>query len=615
MNTKIFLSTSVLLIAGCATTTEPDLISKINQEIECKPSAAGAVDAADDWARGYILVQPRAGLSNEKFDEVIRGNGGRSLGRIANLPVHKISVPEHAEDAVVRALSRNPSIKFAEKDMLMLPNEVIPDDPRFSEQWHLSKIQAPAAWSLAQGGEVVIAVLDTGVYGGHPDLVDKMVPGWNVVSGDTNTDDIHGHGTAVSGFVGAASNNAVGITSAGFNAKIMPIRITNSSDGAASYSSMANGITWAVDHGAKVVNISYKAFKSSTATAAANYMRSKGGVVVVGAGNDNTDLGYSNNASMITVAATTGSDTKASFSNYGDYIDVTAPGASVLTTNKGGGYNKWSGTSFSSPITAGVVGLIMSANPNLNPDQIERILESSADDLIAGVDWHMYYGHGRINAESAVQLALSTSAEDNQAPAVTIFSPSFNEIVKGNVLVEVSATDNMGVNGVSLYVGGEVIATDLSAPYQFSWDSTQVADGAISLSAKANDAALNEGVSNDVVLEVQNIEPEEDYDAPTVIISNPVDGSFVKRTVNISVSAMDNIQVAEIELFINGVVVSRVAADALNYSWNTRKVADGSYVISAIALDTSGNASDVFVIEVIIGGDTATTTKGNGRKK
>jgi len=614
MNTKIFLSTSALLIAGCATTTEPDLISKINQEIECTPSAAGSVDAADDWARGYILVQPRAGLSNEKFDEVIRGNGGRSLGRIANLPVHKISVPEHAEDAVVRALSRNPSIKFAEKDMLMLPNEVIPDDPKFSEQWSLSKIQAPLAWSVAQGDGVIVAVLDTGVYGEHPDLVSKMVPGWNVVSSNADTADIYGHGTSVAGVVGAASNNGDGIASAGFNVQIMPVRISSSSDGSASYSSMAKGVTWAVDHGAKVANISYKAFKSSTVTTAANYMRNKGGVVVVSAGNQGSDLGYSNNASMITVAATTSSDTKASWSNFGDYVDVTATGSAILSTNAGGGYGNHSGTSFSSPMTAGVVGLIMSANPNLTPDQVESILESTADDLIEGVDWHMYYGHGRINATKAVELALNTSAIDSQVPAVTIFSPGVSEVVKGNTLIEVSATDNMGVNEVSLYADGVLVGTDISMPYQFSWDSTQISDGVVSLMAKAKDAAFNEGVSNDVLVEVQNIVPVEDYDAPVVTISNPVDGSTVKRTVNILVDATDNVQVAEIELSIDGVVVSTIAADILSYSWNTRKIADGTHVISAIAMDTSGNASNVFTIEVLIGGD-ADTTRTKGRKK
>ena len=600
-------------MAGCATTDKPDIVSLINQDLENSPTAAGG-GAGENWARGYILVQPRAGLSSDKFDEIVRGKGGRSLGRLANLPIHKIAVPENAEDAVVRALSKNPSIKFAEKDMLVVADEFIPNDSRYSEAWHLAKIQAPAAWDLAQGDGIVIAVLDSGVYGAHPDLSSKMVAGWNIPSGNTDTADINGHGTAVAGFVGAATNNLEGISSAGFNAKIMPVRVTNYADGGAYVSDIAKGITWAADNGAQVANASFKIYDSSTATAAAQYMRSKGGVVVTSAGNNNTDSGNADNAAMITVAATTSSDVKASFSNYGNYVDVTAPGASVLTTNRSGGYNNWSGTSFSSPLTAGVVGLIMSANPNLNPDQVESVLEASADDLIDGVDWHMYYGHGRINAAAAVQMALNTSAADSQAPVVTVFAPGKNALVSGNVLVEVSATDNTGVNEVSLYANGVLVATDMTAPYQFSWDSMQESDGLVTLSATAVDASLNEGVSSDLTIEVQNTVPVEDVTAPTVVITNPVDGEAVTRTVSINVDALDDVQVAEIQLMIDGEVVNSDITNSISYSWNTRKVASGIHVISAIATDTSGNVSQLAVVSVTIGGDSTTTTKTKGRK-
>jgi len=615
MNAKIFLSTSVLLIAGCATTTEPDVISKINQEIECSPSAAGAVGAADDWARGYILVQPRAGLSNEKFDEVIRGNGGRSLGRIANLPVHKISVPEHAEDAVVRALSRNPSIKFAEKDMLIAPDEFIPNDSKYVSEWHLPIIHAPEAWALSQGDGVVVAVIDTGVYGAHPDLNSKMIDGWNVVSNDTDTSDIMGHGTAVAGFVGAASNNLIGVASVGFNAQIMPIRITNRADGAAYYSDIAKGVNWAANNGAKIANISFEVVNSSSVRTAAQDMRNKGGVVVSGAGNSNMDLGSADNPYIIVVAATTSSDTKASFSNYGSYVDISAPGAGVLTTNRSGGYSSWNGTSFSSPITAGVAALVMSANPNLSPDQVEMVLEDSADDLISGVDWHMYYGHGRVNAAKAVQLALATSAQDILAPEVTIFSPLANDVVKGSVLLEVNATDNIGVKEVSLYINGALLASDITTPYQFSWDSTQEVDGIVTLTAKAVDSALNEGFSKDLNVEVNNEPVVEDFIAPEIGISNPLDGSVVDRTVNIDVTAIDNVEVAETQLFINGTLVDSVVGGVLSYSWNTRKVADGEYLIRASAVDTSGNGVESSIITVTKGAADTSTKPTRGKKK
>jgi len=614
---KLVLASSVLVLTACATTQKTDIVSQINQEMACYPSAAGG-SAAEDWARGYILVQPRAGLSDDKFDEIVRGKGGRSLGRLANLPIHKIAVPENAEDAVVRALSKNPSIKFAEKDMLVAPDEFIPNDPRYSEAWHLATIQAPAAWDLAQGDGIVIAVLDTGVYGAHPDLSSKMVAGWNIPSGNTDTADIHGHGTAVAGFAGADTNNAIGISSVGFNTQIMPIRITNRTDGAAYFSDIAKGVNWAISNGAKVANISFEVVSSSTVKTAAQDMRTKGGVVISGSGNSNIDLGYSDNPYIIVAAATTSSDTRASFSNYGNYVDISAPGANVLTTNRSGSYSSWNGTSFSSPITAGVAALVMSANPSLSPDQVEQVLESSADDLVQGVDWHAYYGHGRVNAAKAVQLALNTSAEDTETPKVTIFSQLPNDVVSGDVLVEVSATDNTGVNEVSLYINGVLLASDIVTPYQFNWDSTQEVDGFVTLTAKASDSALNEGVSAEISVEVKNAPAVDDFTAPEIMINNPVDGGILVRTVNISVTAVDNIEVAETQLFIDGSLVTSIVGGDLSYSWNTRKIADGEYSISASAVDTSGNVVDSSVIIVTKGGidTTETSTKPvRGKKK
>ena len=111
---------------------------------------------------------------------------------------------------------------------------------------------------------------------------------------------------------------------------------------------------------------------------------------------------------IIAVSATTASDTKASWSSYGDYIDVSAPGESIQTTTNGGGYGSVAGTSYASPVTAGVVALIMAVNSDLSPDEVEAILESSADDPVPTSDWHAYFGHGRVNAAVAVQVALST---------------------------------------------------------------------------------------------------------------------------------------------------------------------------------------------------------------
>ncbi|HBA67229.1 MAG TPA: peptidase S8 [Methylococcaceae bacterium] len=568
--------------------------------------ASGTTYAAPDkpWKEGQILVKPKAGLSDIEFDRILKRNNGQGKGAIGNLKVHIVSVPAQAEEAVVRALSRNPHIEFAELDMAVELSFVAPNDPRFGNQWHLPKIQAPTSWVSSKADNTVIAILDTGVDSSHSDLSSKLIPGWNSVDGSGDTSDINGHGTAVAGVAGAATDNANGVAGVAWNAQILPVRISNRSDGAAYFSDIARGLNWAANQGADVANISYGVSNSSAVTSAAQYMRSKNGLVVVAAGNDGINPGFADNPHMISVSATTSSDAKASWSNYGAFIDVAAPGASIQTTTRGGGYGNWNGTSFSSPVTAGVVALIKGANPTLTPDEVEQILKASAD-KIAG-DIHPYYGHGRVNAAVAVEMAQSmvNVTVDNDAPSVNIFSPTGGSTVSGFVAVEVNATDNVGVSEVSLYANGLYVGTDTTAPYQFSWDSNQVADGSVTLSAIAIDAAGNEGVSSDVNVTVKNTieqveevvdepveEVIEDIAAPTVAISNPADGSQVARVVKIDVSAEDDVAVANIQLFINGRLVSSVDGGSLSHNWNTNRESRGTYIIEAIATDTSNKTA------------------------
>lgn len=552
-------------------------------------SSISTVYAAPDqpWKSGQILVKPRAGLPVGEFENILRKNNGQSIEAIGSLNVHVVNVPAQAEAAVVRALSNNPNVEFAELDKAVEPSTTTPNDPQFPNAWHLTKIQATTAWDFSKADGIVIAILDSGVDGTHPDLVNQMIPGWNAVDGSSTTSDINGHGTAVAGTAAAASNNANGVAAIAWNAKIMPVRITNQADGYAYWSDIARGLDWAANNGANVANISYEVTTSSAVTAAAQQMRSKGGLVVVAAGNGGIDPGYTDNPYIISVSSTTSTDAKAATSNYGAFIDVGAPGDVILTTNRGGSYGNWSGTSFASPATAGVIALIMSANRTLTPDDIERVLETSADKVAGGV--HPYYGNGRINASNAVQLAINTTVTDTTAPTATIFSPIAGAVVNGIVQVEVNAGDNVGVTGVSLYANGQLIGTDGTAPYQFSWDTTSSAEGSVILTAHANDAAGNDGVSSGLAVTVKN---QIDSTAPTVAISNPVNGSKVSGTVAVSVTGKDNVSVATVRLYIDGALKSTINGASLSYSWNTRKISAGSHTIKAVATDSSNNAAE-----------------------
>jgi subtilisin family serine protease len=573
---------------------QEDLTSLINEEIEQAPPAAGPVTL--NWRAGQILVKPKAGLTDDEFDKILKGNQGKRLEKIGSLPVHVISVPEKAEEAVVRALSKNPHIEFAELDMISPLTTTTVNDPQFASAWHLPKMQTPTAWDVSKGTGITIAILDSGVDGTHPDLVNQMVPGWNAIDNSSTTADINGHGTAVAGTAAAATNNATGVASIAGGAKIMPVRITNDPTGYAYWSDVARGLNWAADNGADVANISYGVSNSTTVASAAQYMRNKGGVVVVSAANDGVDPGYTDNPYMISVSATDSADAKASWSNYGAFIDVAAPGVSILTTTRGGGYGNWNGTSFSSPATAGVVALIMSANPSLTPDDIEKVLENSAV-KVAGTDFHPYFGYGRVDAAAAVQLALNTTAKDTTPPTVNIFTPAGGSTASGLVSVDVNANDNVAVSQVTLSANGKVVGSDGTAPYQFSWDTTSVVDGNVVLSATAVDGTGNQGVSSNVTVTVKNQTTPlvTDNAAPTVSISKPVNGAKVTGTVTIAISANDDVAISKVSLSIDGKLVSATTAKTISYSWNTRKVAAGSHSIQAIATDTSNKTSTMTI--------------------
>ncbi|MEO7245396.1 MAG: S8 family serine peptidase, partial [Rubrivivax sp.] len=422
---------------------------------------------------GRILVMTRAGLPDTALDKILKDNGGGKAHRVGKSGLQVVELPPGLERQTVEKLSRHPHIKFAELDRY-LPQDMVTNDPYLGSQWHLLKIGAEAAWDQAQGTGVTVAVLDSGIDTKHPDFAGQLVAGYNFVNGNTNVEDVKNHGTKVAGSVGAAMNNGIGVASVAGKVRIMPIRVSDST-GYATFSAIASGLTWAADRGARVANLSFNGVAgSSSVLSAASYMKSKGGLVFVSAGNDNKDPGYANTSSMIIVAATDKNDAKASFSNYGDHVHLSAPGSAIYTTDWGQGYASVYGTSFSAPIAAGVAALVMAANPSLSAPQVENILFTTAVDLgAAGRD--IYFGYGRVNAAAAVSAALKiVSTADTTRPTASISAPLGSSTVAGLVPVNVGASDNVGVTKVELRANGSLVATDSSSPYAFSWDSTKV---------------------------------------------------------------------------------------------------------------------------------------------
>jgi hypothetical protein len=369
---------------------------------------------------------------------------------------------------------------------------------------------------------------------------------------------------------------------------IMPIRVTGT-HGWASDWAIAQGLVWAVDHGARIMNLSFAGVAgSSTILNAAKYVFDRGGIVVAAAGNCGCEDPTPATPWILSVGATDAQDGLASFSSRGPYVDVAAPGVGILTTLAGGGYGAVSGTSFSSPVTAGVLALMLAANRALGPADLEGILAASSVDLgVSG--WDAGFGHGRIDALAAVSAAAaSVPVPDTTPPVVSITSPASGTTVSGTVSVAVEARDDRGVTRVDLYVDGVLHASDSTAPFGFAWDTLRVEDGAHSVTAVAVDAAGNRATSPAVSVRVSNQAARVlDTTPPQVAIQSVVQQG---KRLRVRVTATDDVGVAAVSLYANGTLVRTLTAGPWEFRVDTRGVPSGSSLtLRAEAADAAGN--------------------------
>ena len=382
----------------------------------------GPQGTAADWLPGRIVVQLRdrqglgmlGGLLGQLGVQAQAATGGDGLYLLqggAGLDVA----------AAVAALRGNPAVAYAEPDYPMHLLQT-PNDAHYSDQeWWLTALQAQAAWDISTGNpDLIVAIMDTGVATNHPEFAGRILPGHNFVSNNEDPYDDNGHGTHVTGIASAAGNNGIGIAGISWQTKILPVKVLNAQGSGSTYN-FAQGIRWAVDNGARVINISAGAdFGTDSEHDAIKYARSKGVVIVAAAGNTPDGRpeypgGYDE---VIAVSASSRRDSVAGFSSYGDYVDVAAPGINILSTwvrDRKPDYESESGTSMASPMVAGAVALILSVNPNLNPEQVQQLLQQTADD-IGDPGFDQKAGWGRINLLRALQQAPAGPKPGNAPP-------------------------------------------------------------------------------------------------------------------------------------------------------------------------------------------------------
>lgn len=540
-----------------------------------------------------LLIKPKPDMPEAALHALLSAHGGEETRTIPGVETRVVEVPRQTALKLLQVLKNRREVEYAEPDA---PAHAFAttNDPYFANgsQWYLSKIQAPTAWDLTTGAPgVIVAVLDSGVRASHPDLAGKVLAGRDFIDGDSNPTDENGHGTAVAGLIGAATGNGMGMASVAWKTSILPVRVL-SKDGSGSHSGIAEGIVWATDQGANVINLSLGGTgSSSTLQNAINYAWSKGVVIVAAAGNNGDSVPCYPAActNVVAVSATNSSDARTDWSNYGSYVDIAAPGANILTLSGSSGYAAMDGTSFSSPVTAGVVALMRAANPTLSNANLVNALLANADDLGAsGKDYD--FGHGRVNARRAVAaVGSAASAVDVTAPAVTIHSPSAGSTVSGVVGVNVSSSDNTGVIRLELHIGGSLYARSSSSSATFTWNTGNFLDGTYLLEARAYDAANNVTSSSRSVT-VRN-SPATDSIAPVVSITAPANGARVKGLWNlkVKVAASDNVGVSRVELYADGKLVGTSSYAPATFTWSVRKATAGSHVFQAYAYDAAGN--------------------------
>ncbi|WP_408011685.1 S8 family peptidase [Pseudalkalibacillus sp. A8] len=300
--------------------------------------------------------------------------------------------------------SRN-DVEYAEPNYLYLQNEIVTDDEFYQQyQWNLPAIRTEEGWEITRGNEdVIIAIIDTGIDMKHPDLSGRLVEGHNILNDSPNPDDDNGHGTHVAGIIASETNNGLGVAGMTWYNKIMPIKAMNA-DGYGTSFDVAQGVRWATDHGADVINLSLGNYKESKALAEAiDYAYGKDVILVAASGNDNTNqISYpAAFENVLSVAAVNANLRRADFSNYGDYIDVAAPGVDIASTYIDNQYASLSGTSMATPHVAALAGLIRSSQPDLKNSEVIQIIKDTTDDA-GTIGKDPYTGHGVINVAAAL---------------------------------------------------------------------------------------------------------------------------------------------------------------------------------------------------------------------
>jgi subtilisin family serine protease len=510
---------------------------------------------------------------------------------------------------------------------------------RYTSQPAATAIRLSTSPSRVTGAGVIVAVIDTGVDPNHPILAGSLVPGYDFVNDSAGTasewtgvdpsigtildlapvsilDQVSpvtlnpstlailnetqasalastplpaafGHGTMVAGLVHLVAPGA----------RIMPLKAFRA-DGTSNVFDIVRAIHYAVENGARVINMSFSmAAMSPEVTQAINMATSRGVICVSSAGNFGRETivypGGQRNVLGIGSTNSASPAARSSFSNYGDaLVSLAAPGEAVITTYPGGGYAGAWGTSFSTPLVAGAAALIVQVDASVDHADVFNILSKAESMPLSGL------GRGRLNLYETMRRV-----SDNTPPVVSFTGPA-SGAVSGSVSVSVSATDNLRVAAVRFRVNGQSLgSTDTQAPYQVTWNTSTLPNGVHVLTAVAEDDEENQATAT-LTVTVTN-----DSGAPTVAITSP--SGSVNGGVTVTASASDDMGVTGVQFMLDGSPLGAEDVEApYETAWDTLGSPNGAHVLTAVARDAAGRTATAASVTVTVGNDATAPVVG-----
>ncbi|KAB1186702.1 MULTISPECIES: S8 family serine peptidase [Haloferax] len=465
--------------------------------------------AGAEEGRYIVGVNSNAGLREAR-------RRAASVKRVLDFGGIGTAVAGQFSQSALRGLSNRPDVRYIEPDGVMHaiggPSDIDSSDAEIP--WGVDRVDAEKVHESTTGDGAHIAIIDSGIDNDHPDLSGNLGDGIAYTVGprwrdDSSTDprdwdDGNGHGTHCAG-IAAAVNNGNGVVGVSTRSTLHAVKVLDNS-GSGSYSDVAAGIAYVADRGWDVGSLSLGGGLSSTIEDACNYAYGKGVLLVAAAGNDGEDVANSAPAaypSVVAVSATSDDDSVPSWSNFGDEIELAAPGVNIYSTYKGGGYATLSGTSMACPHVSGAAGLLMSTG--LSHTDARTRLQSSAEDIGAsGRD--TYYGYGLLDVEAALGGASDGGSGDDGSSDTTAPSAPSNltSPTQTDTTVDLSwdaSTDDTGVAYYTVYVGSTAWGTTTETSETVTG---LAADTSYDCFVTATDAAGNESAQSNTITVTTN---------------------------------------------------------------------------------------------------------------